>query len=117
MAFALLQPSDRHRTCPAPRGRDPLATTSMPAKWTRSLHRHIHRRDLLETKTHETAGLIGSDKVEGTNVHDAHGEKSRGLGQGKLGHFGNGAGMDDPFSLPYIRRHGDAPERPREDET
>jgi len=29
----------------------------------------------METKTRETAGLIGSDKVEGTNVYDAHGEK------------------------------------------
>jgi hypothetical protein len=26
-------------------------------------------------KRAETAGLIGSDKVEGTNVYDAHGEK------------------------------------------
>jgi uncharacterized protein YrrD len=29
----------------------------------------------METKTRETAGLIGSDKVEGTTVYDAHGEK------------------------------------------
>ena len=29
----------------------------------------------METKTRETAGLIGSDKVEGTAVYDAKGEK------------------------------------------
>ena len=29
----------------------------------------------METKARETAGLIGSDKVEGTTVYDAHGEK------------------------------------------
>jgi hypothetical protein len=29
----------------------------------------------METKTRETAGLIGSDKVEGTTVYDSHGEK------------------------------------------
>jgi sporulation protein YlmC with PRC-barrel domain len=29
----------------------------------------------METKTRETAGLIGSDKVEGTAVYDARGEK------------------------------------------
>jgi hypothetical protein len=29
----------------------------------------------METKTRETAGLIGSDKVEGTSVYDSHSEK------------------------------------------
>jgi hypothetical protein len=29
----------------------------------------------MATEARETAGLIGSDKVEGTNVYDAHGEK------------------------------------------
>ena len=29
----------------------------------------------METKTRETAGLIGSDKVEGTTIYDSHGEK------------------------------------------
>lgn len=29
----------------------------------------------MATETRETAGLIGSDKVEGTNVYDTHGEK------------------------------------------
>jgi hypothetical protein len=29
----------------------------------------------MATEARETVGLIGSDKVEGTNVYDAHGEK------------------------------------------
>ena len=29
----------------------------------------------MATEERETVGLIGSDKVEGTNVYDAHGEK------------------------------------------
>jgi PRC-barrel domain len=29
----------------------------------------------MATEACETAGLIGSDKVEGTTVYDAHGEK------------------------------------------
>jgi hypothetical protein len=29
----------------------------------------------MATEACETAGLIGSDKVEGTNVYDAHDEK------------------------------------------
>src|SRR5262245_4869202 len=37
-------------------------------------HRTIMRGNPMATEARETAGLIGSDKVEGTYVYDAHGE-------------------------------------------
>ena len=52
----------------------PLGYGAMPMELTRRRHRHIKRNHLIAIEGRETAGLIGSDKVEGTTVYDTHGE-------------------------------------------
>jgi hypothetical protein len=42
---------------------------------TQDIHSQIMRRNPMATESRETGGLIGSDKVEGTAVYDARGEK------------------------------------------
>src|SRR5687767_13749490 len=53
----------------------PWTRRSCPVDVIQCRYYKIIRSKPMETKTRETAGLIGSDKVEGTNVYDAHGEK------------------------------------------
>jgi hypothetical protein len=46
----------------------PWTRRSCPVDVTQDRHRHIMRRHPMATEAQETAGLIGSDKVEGTPV-------------------------------------------------
>src|SRR5712691_4684951 len=53
----------------------PWPRPSWPVDLTQGSHRKIMRRNPMATEARETADLIGSDKVEGTTVYDAKGEK------------------------------------------
>ena len=67
----------------------------------------------MATETRETAGLIGSDKVEGTAVYDAHGERmgsiARVMLEKRSGHvayavinFGGFLGIgSDSYPIPW----------------
>src|SRR4029453_8603669 len=53
----------------------PWTSRSCPVDLTQDCYSQIRRRNSMATEARETAGLIGSDKVEGTTVYDAKGEK------------------------------------------
>src|SRR5262245_21411138 len=62
----IVQHSDVRRAC--------LARRSCPVDLTHDRRSQIMRRNPMATEARETAGLIGSDKVDGTYVYDARGE-------------------------------------------
>jgi hypothetical protein len=83
----------------------------------------------METQTRETAGLIGSDKVEGTAVYDATGEKMGSIERVMIGkisgqvayavlQFGGFLGLGSDYypipwaSLSYDTRLGGVPHPP-----
>src|SRR5215475_10212444 len=58
--------------------REPVASRTRracPRDLTQDMHRQIMRRTPMAIEARETASLIGSDKVEGTPVYDAKGER------------------------------------------
>jgi hypothetical protein len=55
----------------------------------------------MATEARETAGLIGSDKVEGTNVYDAKGEKIGSIARVMIS-FGGFLGLGtDYYPIPW----------------